>query len=298
MPAIAPSAVHHAGRSCCWRAWLCLLFSLTTGCVSVDNPASVQRLARLASIGTSETVVLKRVRPTPLEQVKRLIYQRPPEPSPRNQQLLRRYALLKAFQQDRTQAIDRLWELSELEEHADLVAGVALLSLAEAQHHRRYEHDEVALDWYVLTLVSASHYLSAPQLARTRNPYDPSFSEVTAAYNESLEHVLRYLHVERGFRGSKPEVIATRLFDLRLDCRIMGDWDHHSFEKIEFVSDFTIKGLTNHHRQYGLGVPLIAIRSAATEASLPSEKYYPPNLTLPVTAFLRLPDETRIVRGE
>ncbi len=298
MLANAPPADRPAGRPCCWRVLLCLLGLLTSGCVSIDNPASVQRLARLASIGTSETVVLKRVRPTPLEQVRRLVYQRPPEPSPRNLQLLRRYALLKTFQDDRTEAIDRLWELSEMEEHADLAAGVALLSLAEAQHHRRYERDQVALDWYVLSLVSASKYLSSPQLARTRNPYDPHFSEVTAAYNESLEHVLRFLHVERGFRGEKPEVIASRLFDLHLDCRVLGDWDQHSFEKIEFVSDFTIKGLTNHHRQYGLGVPLIAIRSQAQDPTLPSEKYYPPNLTLPVTAFLRVPTDTRIIRGE
>lgn len=298
MLANAPPADRSTGRSCCWQVLLCLLGLLSSGCVSIDNPASVQRLARLASIGTSETVVLKRVRPTPLEQLRKRLYQRPPDPSPRNQQLLRRYALLKTFQQDRPQAIDRLWELSEQEEHADLVAAVALLSLAEAQHHRRYERDQVALDWYVLSLVSASNFLWSPQLARTRNPYDPHFSEVTAAYNESLEHVLRFLHVERGFRGERPEVIATRLFDLHLDCQVLGDWDQHSFEKIEFVSDFTIKGLTNHHRQYGLGVPLIAIRSQTQDLTLPSEKYYPPNLTLPVTAFLRVPTDTRIIRGE
>jgi hypothetical protein len=279
------------------RWWAGILFgfwSVSLGCVSLDNPASVQRLARVASIGTSETVVLKRVRPTPLEQMKRMLYQRPPDPSPRNQQILRRYALLKTFQKDRTEAIDRLWELSEVEDNAELVASVSLLSLGEAQHHQRYARTQAALDWYVMSLVSAGNYLWSPRLSHTRNPYDPNFAEVTAAYNESLEHVLRYLRVERGFRGEKPELISTRLFDLNLDCQILGHWDEQEFEKLEFVSDFDIQGLTNHHRQYGLGVPLIAIRAERTNSPSPSEKFYPPNLTLPVTAFLRLPLDARV----
>ncbi len=270
------------------------IISNNTGCVSLDNPASIQRLARVASIGTSETVKLKRVRPTPIEQIKRFVYPLPPEPSARNQQILRRYALQKQFQTDRTGVIDRLWELSEVEENADLVACVSLLSLAEAQHHARYSRSQAALDWYVLSLVSGCNYLWSPRYEATRNPYDPNFSDVTAAYNQSLEQVLRFLKTKRQFRGETPEVIATRLFDLKLDCDILGHWDKQEFEKMEFVSDFDIQGLTNHHRQYGLGVPLIAVRAQRKENQSPSERYYPPNLTFPVTAFLRLPTETRI----
>ena len=271
-----------------------LMLGIGSGCVSLDNPASIQRLARVASIGTSETVKLKRVRPTPIEQIRRFANPMPPEPSARNQQILRRYALQKQFQTDRAGAIDRLWELSEIEESADLVACVALLSLAEAQHHQRYSRSQAALDWYVLSLVGSCNYLWSPRFDATRNTYDPNFSEVTAAYNESLAYLLRFLKDQRGFRGESPEVIATRLFDLKLDCQILGNWDKQEFEKMEFVSDFDIQGLTNHHRQYGLGVPLIAVRAQREDSRLASEKYYPPNLTFPVTAFLRLPTDTRI----
>lgn len=277
-----------------WYIPLGLAFCFAAGCVSLDNPASIQRLARVASIGTSETVKLKRVRPNPIEQVKRYLNPMPPEPTERNQQILRRYALEKQFLTDRTAAIDQLWELSEIEDNADLVASVSLLSLAEAQHHTRYSRSQAALDWYILSLVSACNYLWSPRYESTRNMYDPNFAEVTTAYNESLEQLLRFLKHNREFRGEKPELISTRLFDLKLDCQILGQWDEQEFEKMEFVSDFDIQGLTNHHRQYGLGVPLIAVRANRDEVRSVSEKYYPPNLTFPVTAFLRLPTETRI----
>lgn len=272
--------------------------SWTLGCVSLNDTASVQRLARFASIGTSETVKLKRVKPTPIEQVKKFLYPLPPEPNSRHQQILRRYALQKQYQSDRQAAIDRLWELSEVEDNADLVASVSLLSLAEAKNHDRFSRDEAALDWYVMSLVSASHYLWSPRYEATRNPYDPNFSDVTAAYNESLEHLLRFLKRNREFRCETTEVIKTRLFDLKLECRNLGYWDEQPFEKLEFVSDFDIQGLTNHHRQYGLGVPLIAVRAQRDEPVSPSEQYYPPNLTFPVTAFLRMPRETKLFHTE
>ncbi|MDP1560703.1 MAG: alpha/beta fold hydrolase [Pirellulaceae bacterium] len=281
-----------------WLLPRCITLGLglcfASGCVSLDNPTSVQRLAMVASIGTSETVKLKRVHPTPLEQVKRYLNPMPPEPSARNQQILRRYALQKQFQSDRTAAIDKLWELSEVDANADLVACVSLLSLAEAQHHARYSRSQAALDWHILSLVSACNYLWSPKYEMTRNQYDPNFSDVTTAYNESLKELLRFLKKNSEFREETSQIIATRLFDLKLDCRILGQWDEQEFERLEFVSDFDIQGLKNHHRQYGLGVPLIAVRAKREEMRSPSEKYYPPNLTFPVTAFLRLPTETQI----
>ena len=41
-----------------------------------------------------------------------------------------------------------------------------------------------------------------------------------------------------------------------------GSWKAEDFEKLEFVSDYEITGLKNHHHSYGLGVPMIAVRRA------------------------------------
>jgi pimeloyl-ACP methyl ester carboxylesterase len=62
---------------------------------------------------------------------------------------------------------------------------------------------------------------------------------------------------------------------------------------LEFVSDYQLEaGLTNQYHTYGLGVPLIAVRAQHKEES-PAERYYPPGLCFPVTAFLRVETQTR-----
>ena len=71
-----------------------------------------------------------------------------------------------------------------------------------------------------------------------------------------------------------------------------GPWREDEFDRFEFVSDYEIKGLQNHYHTYGLGVPLIAVRKNVNQPQ-PAERYFPPVVSFPMTAFLRLlPDET------
>jgi triacylglycerol esterase/lipase EstA (alpha/beta hydrolase family) len=64
-------------------------------------------------------------------------------------------------------------------------------------------------------------------------------------------------------------------------------WHGEDIDRLEFVSDYQIKGLENHYHTYGLGVPLIAVRRSH-EAGDAAERYYPPNVCFPLTAFLRV----------
>ncbi|HMP05240.1 MAG TPA: hypothetical protein PJ982_02730 [Lacipirellulaceae bacterium] len=64
-------------------------------------------------------------------------------------------------------------------------------------------------------------------------------------------------------------------------------WHEEDFDRVEFVSDYEVHGLRNHYHNFGLGVPLIAVRKHHGDAD-PRERFYPPDLTFPVTAFLRL----------
>jgi pimeloyl-ACP methyl ester carboxylesterase len=59
-----------------------------------------------------------------------------------------------------------------------------------------------------------------------------------------------------------------------------------------FVSDYKVKGLRNHYHNYGLGVPLIAMRRSHAGVDA-AEQFYPPNVCFPLTAFLRVegPDQ-------
>ena len=47
-----------------------------------------------------------------------------------------------------------------------------------------------------------------------------------------------------------------------------------------------MKGLKNHYQTHGLGVPLIAVRRSY-QGEPAAARYYPPDLSFPVTAFLR-----------
>src|SRR5262249_802805 len=48
---------------------------------------------------------------------------------------------------------------------------------------------------------------------------------------------------------------------------------------------YEVKGLANHHRSYGLGVPLIGTRAAGAPG--PGSRFYPDSVSFPVTAFFR-----------
>jgi pimeloyl-ACP methyl ester carboxylesterase len=74
-------------------------------------------------------------------------------------------------------------------------------------------------------------------------------------------------------------------------CMHSTGWHSEDIDRLEFVSDYQIKGLQNHYHTYGLGVPLIAVRRGhpGHEAA---EHFYPENICFPVTAFLRVETPT------
>lgn len=269
------------------RFGVALMIGFCGGCVSMDDPASIHRLARIASIGSAETVELRQVKPSPLVRLKDSLYQPLPAPSQRQLQILRRYSLDSQFEEQREEAITKLWKYAQVEKNADCVACVATLAQQQADYHQRYQQSEKALDWQLLALVSSADFLWADRFERSRNAYDPYFAEVTETYNKSVEGLLRHLRSEGNFRKSHQARLDSRWVDLQLSCDTVGRWNNENIERFEFVSDFDIHGLTNRHVQYGVGVPLIAIRKKQEE-NTGNEKYYPPGLTLPLTAFIQL----------
>ncbi len=64
-------------------------------------------------------------------------------------------------------------------------------------------------------------------------------------------------------------------------------WHAEDFDRFEFVSDYVVKGLKNQYHTYGLGVPLIAVQHKRNNGK-PVDRYYPPEMSLPTTAFMRM----------
>ena len=136
--------------------------------------------------------------------------------------------------------------------------------------------------------VHAYWYLFDPGLDHFRNPYDPQFRRSCDLYNSALEAALRIVSKNRQLKPGAQHVIKTGKKEYHLEIALRGPWHEDDLSAFEFVSTYEITGgLTNHHHTFGLGVPLIAIRTKHPGES-PAEKYYPPGLSFAVTAFLRV----------
>src|SRR5262249_41145822 len=63
-------------------------------------------------------------------------------------------------------------------------------------------------------------------------------------------------------------------------------WQPDEFGPMLFCEDFEVVGLQNHYHSYGLGVPLIGTRVAASDAA-PGHAFYPREVSFPMTACFR-----------
>ncbi len=121
-----------------------------------------------------------------------------------------------------------------------------------------------------------------------RNPYDPQFRGACDLYNSALERSLRFARKDGLIKPGGKVSFASVGSKLNLQIQPKGfTWNANDFDTFEFVSDYQLKGLANQHQTHGLGVPLIAIRRGGTSPAA-LERFYAPNLSFPVTAFLKL----------
>lgn len=211
--------------------------------------------------------------------------------SERTLQFLRQHDLEGSLEEPPRSLLEKIQAVVEREPSPESVYTYAEVSFALARRVERSQ-PRLALDLYGGTVLRAYQYLFDPRFAAQRNPYDPRFRGACDLYNAALESGLRIIcQKERLYPGN---VVQVRTADAvwTLTCTICDErWRPEDFGRFEFVSDYRIVGLRNHHVSYGLGVPLIAVRKSY-EGEPPAARYYPPDLSFPVTVFLRpeLPD--------
>jgi pimeloyl-ACP methyl ester carboxylesterase len=201
--------------------------------------------------------------------------------------VLRRYGLATERGIDHREVCQKLREYYQAEpRHETLYALAELASLgstrAEAMNSKK------ATQMQATAMLYAYQYLFDERFASQQNSYDPHFRGACEIYNGALESILRSVHKQQHLQpGDATEVEAVdHTLQLAVSCRGQG-WRNQDFEDFKFVSDYEVTGLQNHYRSYGLGVPLIAVRKVDASRAGP-DRYYPPGLTFPVTAFLRI----------
>ncbi len=253
---------------------LALLFALTC-CVALAGCSSRRYL-------------LERNSPfNPLTTTLNLLSREGPQPSERTQQILRRYDLTAQQRRAPGPVLIRLQEELNREPTLDKYYAFAELSYLgglKAQHER--DRDRV-LDYYAAAVSHAYLYLFDPRFQDLRTSYDPIFRQACDLYNTALESALRLYCPEGRLRVGPRQPVKIGNRTIEVDVVLRGAWRDDEIERLEFVSDYQIENLSNRHRTYGLGVPLIAIRKmSATQDH--ADRYYPPGLSFAVTAFLRV----------
>lgn len=278
-------------RSCavvghCWLTCLALGLALFgVGCRSLSIETA-RRTASVVNFTTGGSVGTKAIRKANKFGPFAKLWAKPPSPTERTQQVLRRYALEDSFALERKETLVKLQTYAARKSSLDLQHAVAEIAFQEGEWASKLGQAEKAQEMYATALVNSYQFLFDQKLDLERNAYDPQFRSISDIYNNSLEEVIRRLIKEDRFRVG--QVVELRTLDrtVRFSIEQPGLWNDEDIERFEIVGDYQATGVNNHYHTYGLGVPLIAVRRQP-EQPKESERHYPPGLTMAFTAFLQ-----------
>lgn len=253
-------------------------------------------LIATASGCASSYLSVRRVPQNPLAGPLDLLSRSGPKPTERTLQLLRRYDWLETQKRDPKAVLHALEQQIAETPDIDNTHAYAELSYIQAKKTQVLGQESAALDLYSAAVAHAYLYLFAPQFEQQRNAYDPQFRRACDIYNASLEEVLRIMRKQGRLQPGQNYAIEAE--DQRLDVQVAvcGYWRPDDFESFEFVSDYEVKGIVDRYVTYGLGVPLIAVHRGESNSDAASH-FYPPGMSLPVTAILRAVAKPCLYRG-
>ena len=223
----------------------------------------------------------------PLTETLSLMSRSGPQVTPRTTTLLRHYALLDAYHRSPEDCLVQLQELAMDEKGAEKVYAISELAYTIGNKAEKDSQEGLALDMYTVSVSNAYLYLFCQELDVSRNPYDPQFRGACDLYNSALEATLRLVSKQGNLKPGHSYRITTTKKDYDVQVVSRGAWHDADFESLKFCSEFQVKGLDSANVNYGVGVPMIAVRQSHQGAS-PAEKFYPEGLSFPVTALLRV----------
>ncbi|WP_435005870.1 esterase/lipase family protein [Tundrisphaera lichenicola] len=207
-------------------------------------------------------------------------------PSDRTIETLKRFALDSKYRRDPSSVLETLAQQARAHPEPDLVYALAELSWIESRktdRRHRGESNDRALD----ALSYAYDYLFAPELAIARQPSDPRYRLACDLYNGSLDHLVREAQ-SNGVKIEAGEDFSLKIRGKEQIFKIVlrnSPWSVDDIDQVYLASAFDVSGLPTLNYQYGLGVPLIAVRISDKNAE-GVEAFYPREMAFPLTAFL------------
>ena len=278
---------------------LCWILVFQCGC-RINDVHTARRAAEIFSYGAPSMVQVKPVRRIRDRLVNANIVTKylssPTSPSERTQQLLRSYNLLERLDSSPGDVIAWLQQLVERAPRIDEVHALAEVSKLQADWHLQNGNHRHANKLYAAALLHSHRFLFDSELNLQRNAYDPQFRRICDIYNGSLAAIVRELCDNDQLTNGASIEIGDDDLGMMAKVEFDGRWRDQSFERFELVSDYKTEGLANQYHTYGLGVPLIAVVESQASPN-PAQKYYPPSLTLPMTAFCEIQPQSTIVNA-
>ena len=236
---------------------------------------------------SSKWVALRSTPRNPLTDALGLVAKQGPKPTERTLQLLRRYDL-EGKLGDKPKLLAELNAINRREPNRENLYALAEVSYVGAKRADAAKNQAEAMELYGSSVLYAYEYLFAGGYPTNSNQYDPQFRRACDLYNAALEGTLRIAQAEGALTPGTSRVVKTCNHDCELVIELKSRaWQNEDFDRVEFVSDYEVHGLRNHYHNFGLGVPLIAVRRPNENVD-PAEQFYPPDLSFAMTAFLRV----------
>jgi pimeloyl-ACP methyl ester carboxylesterase len=190
--------------------------------------------------------------------------------------VLIRYNLVQAFNEDPQQVLAFLHHEAEKDYRNDL-----LFALAELNYFigMRYRHEGIKQSHphFFASAIYAYFYLLGKEWLEPPNPFDRRFRIACDLYNGALAEALADADGNLQIAPAKVDLAVGR-FGFSLDTKqFHQEMDH--FEKFIATDRFGVRGLSRRNREAGLGAPIIAVEKKPEGA--------PMFRTSPGTLFLR-----------
>jgi hypothetical protein len=214
-------------------------------------------------------------------------------PTERTVETLRRYNVEREYRRDVNLALLHIEKFAQQRAEPELVYALAELSWIEGKRLERWRKPQ-ALDRYLDAAAYAFDFLFDDDqvLAQGRKPADPRYRQAMELYNAGVDHLIRAAMNQGEIRPENGKVISFKFHRVERKLQFVlqkSPWRSTDVHKLLMATDFEVSGLNRDYHQYGIGVPLIAVRETQTDKQGrrdPTEQFYPFEMAFPLTAFL------------
>ena len=251
--------------------FIVLIFALLSGCagkpgvkaISIDNRFKDMNRSALTSSNLSERTLM----------------------------FLRQHDLDETWENDSVTVLNNLSQRFEKVPNQDTLFALVELCFYKAKSAEGSSDD--VLKYYLSSAYYSYNYLFDDTIGQMPSPYHPHSRLVCEFYNRSLAGCLLYVR-ENNVRNK--EGIRTQMLNGGLSVKIGKielEWRAEELNKFYVAYEFEPVGLENNVKTYGLGVPLIAVRTPEKLKNRKKEERFTSKIqqTYAATALLRFKKE-------